>query len=224
MITALVLFLVASIFSGLKVRKIKKMAATQAVLETKFDLAQKEKLTLQAEYKLKDDSLKVLKDEKLAIIKEYNSYRIQKQKEIDAYKKTISDLTSIPPDTIYKMLFSMWDPFDQPLKYSFAENQVRGLYQGILDRNHYSNLLGIADKSLSKCDDINLKNDQIINTLTGENANLIKQKKLAEGQITNLQDEAKLSKKLLNRQKVKGWISKGANVAQIVIIGLLVLK
>lgn len=224
MITAFLLFIIASVFSGMKVRKIKKMAAEKARLETEFDNLKKEKENLQIELTKKTMILTNLVTTKNILEKELIHYKADIIKQKNDYEAQIAELTSLSPDTVYERIFTKWPTFDGVLKYRFAENQIRNIHLSLVERDNYQLLYQKTNFALVKCDEVNLQNNKIIENLSDQNKNLNQQKSICENQNSTLQDELKLSNKLLNKQKTKGFVFKSTTVLASIGLILFALK
>ena len=224
MITAFVLFLLASAFSALKVRQIKKMAASKAALETQYSISEKEKANLQIDLqKLKADN-DTLRTQKVINEKQLAEYKAATEKKIKDYEKAIAKLKEIPADTVYEYIFSRWNTEGGVLKYRFAENQIRGIHLNMLERDHYLDLYGSTSLSLNKCSELNAQNDLLLTNLTGQNDNLQQQNIVSGKQITTLQSELKLSDKLINKQKTKTFLYKTTTVIASLGVIFIALK
>jgi len=224
MITLFVLFLIASAFSGIKIWQTKKMAKKIAEIETKYAIAEKEKEALQVNLmKLKSDNIvlntqKQIAENKLA----EKEAEIEKQKK--KYENEIAGLKEIPTDSLYQRVFDKYETFDGVLKYRFADNQVRNIYLGLLERDHYYNLYGSTGIALLDCKALNVQNDNIIGNLGLQNDNLTKQNNLSQQQIFNLNDKLKLKDKTIRRQKAKGFVYKSTTVIATLGVLFVVLK
>jgi hypothetical protein len=213
LIISLCVFLALSIFGGISRCNLIKLTKEKTELETKFILLDKEKTDLQLKLAEKQVQNSILDGQKKAIESQLAQYRADTQKQIEAFKKTITGLSSIPSDTIYLDLFSMWPVYDGILKYRFAENQIRGMWLNVLERNQFESLYSKTDKSLIKCTELNVQNDKIIVNLKDQNENLKGQVDISDLQLGNLQDNLKLTERELKRKKFWNFILKGSTVA-----------
>jgi hypothetical protein len=212
MITAIVLFLIASAFSGIKIWQAKKNAAEKARLETLYDVLQKERAGLQLSLgKLKYNNT-VLTGEKAQAQLDLAEYKAAIAKKIKDYEAQIAGLKELPADTVYQLIFDRYPTLDGVLKYRFAENQIRNIHVGLVERDQYFDLYANTDLALKKCGVLNTKNDAIINNLGSQNENLTGQNDVLQQQIGIKTDELKLSNKLLNKQKRKAFVYKGTTV------------
>jgi hypothetical protein len=223
-IVVFALFLLASAFGGLKAWQMKKMAAEKARLETGYDLLQKEKIGLQLDnVKLKSEAI-ILKTQKSQAEKKLADKEAEIAKQKKQYEEEIAGLKEIPTDSLYQKVFDKFQTFDGVLKYRFADNQVRNIYLGLLEKDHYYNLYGATGIALLDCKALNVQNDKIITNLGSQNENLLGQNNVLQQQIGIKESELKLSNKLLNRQKVKGFVFKSTTVLATIGVAILVLK
>ena len=206
-------FLILAIFGGIKSCQLKNYIREKTELETKFALAQKEKAELQKQLKEKQAQNNVLIGQKQDLEQKLANTIAETNNQIEAFKNKIKDLSLIPADTIYQDVFSKWPAFDQVLKFRFAENQVRGMYLNILERDHFEGLYTSTTSSLITCSELNVKNDQIIGNLSDQNVNLKKQVIISDQQIVNLQENVKITESQLNKQKRRTFIYKLTTVA-----------
>jgi multidrug efflux pump subunit AcrA (membrane-fusion protein) len=206
------IFLILSVFSWIKTSQVKRFASQKAELQTKFDFAQAEINRLATDNRSKSIDLSLLTAQKQALEKQLAQYKADTDKQIKDFKQTIWDLTKLPADTVYYLVFSKWPTFDQPLKFRFAENQIREIHLNILERDHYFTLSDKLNKSLSTCTALNIQNDKIILNLTDQNSNLNGIVANSEGQISNLTDQLKLSDKQLRKVKRNSWLWKGGTI------------
>jgi len=133
---------------------------------------------------------------------------------------TISQLTSLPADTVYQIVFSKWPTYNGVLKFRFAENQIREMHLNILERDHYLTLSEKIGQSLTACTELNIQNDGIILNLTDQNTNLNGIISQSEGQISDLKGIVELRDKQVKKVKRSSWIWKG--VAVVSVVGILV--
>ena len=211
-------------FGGVKSCNVRKLATEKAILKAEFAQLQKQKEVI--EFKLKALNLKLdtLEADKTTLTNELIKYKAETNKLITGFKTTINELKLIPTDTLYLDLFAKWPTFDQVIKFRFAENQVREMYLNVLERDHYLNLYDKTNVSLLTCTNLNLKNNEIIGNLTGQNDNLQTQVDLSELQVVNLQENLKLSDKTLNKQKRKTFFYKITTIAGITGIVFFAIK
>ena len=212
LILATLAFLAVSIFLGVWVWKAKRLATKVAVLETNYATSEQEKLKLIAELSTITEDNTILIQTKQILEKQLAQERKATDEKIREYESTIEGLLAVPVDTVYEILFTYHDPFNGVLKYRFAENQIRGFYEDILQRDYFKSLYNSTTKSLNTCTNINQQNNSIIRNLGEQNANLKHQVRLGEGQINNIQDQLSLSKKQLGKTKRNSWVFKGAAV------------
>jgi hypothetical protein len=210
-IISLCVFLVLSVFSCTKIRQVKKITREKTELLTKFTLLEKEKDDLRAERAIMQDSLKTIESEKLAMEIQFAKDKADTDKQLQAFKDKIKDLSSLPADTVYQYLFAKWPTYSGVLKFRFAENQIREMWLNVLERDNYLSLYEKSGISLNDCAKVNLKNNDIIQNLKGQNTNLQQQVDISGSQITNLQDNLKVTNKELNRKKFWNWILKGSS-------------
>jgi len=213
-------FLTVSIYSGLKIRQVKKLTRETTELQVKFDQAQTEKNKLLTDNRTKAIELAQLSTQKQAIEKELEQYKAETQKQITGFKMTISQLTSLPADTVYQIIFSKWPTYNGVLKFRFAENQIREMHLNILERDHYLSLSEKIGQSLNACTELNIQNDGIISNLTDQNTNLNGIISHGNGQISDLKGMVELRDKQVKKVKRNAWIWKG--VAVVSIVGILV--
>jgi hypothetical protein len=206
-------FILMSVFGGIKSCQVKKYIREKTELETKFDLSQKEKVQLQKLLAQKEVQNTVLSGEKKALEQKLAKTIEQTDNLIAGFKDKIKELNSIPADTIYQDVFSKWPAFDQVLKFRFAENQVRGIYLNILERNHFEEVYLSTNKSLITCTELNAKNNQVIFNLTEQTGNLKKQVIIGNEQNANLQENIKLTEKQLSKQQRKTFFYKLTTIA-----------
>lgn len=218
MITAIILFLIAFAFSGLKIRQVKKVTREKTEMETRYAGIEKEKKELEKDLLSKKNELFVLKDERDSREIRYKQQKEDSENEIRRYKERISELTSLPPDTVYQVLFAKWPSFNQPLVYSFSESQIRGIHLNVIERDHYLLMYDKAKESLITCEGVNTKNGEIISNLTTQNTMLETKNTLSGSQIDILKDELKLSTKVLNKQKRKTFLFKGTTFLELIVI------
>lgn len=224
MITAFILFLLASAFGGLKAWQMKKMAAAKAALETEYGILQKDKESLQMDLvNLKSEAI-ALKAEKSIAEKKLADKEAEIAKQKKDYESQIAGLKEIPTDTLYKIVFDKYPVMGGVLKYRFADNQVRNIHLGLLERDHYYNLYGATDLALNDCKQVNAKDNGIIQNLGLQNDNLLEQNSKSQQQINTLNDELKLSNKIIRRQKVKGFVYKSTTVLASLGVLFVVLK
>ncbi len=216
--------LLLSAFGGIKSCQVKRYTEHKAILKSTVALLQKQKETADFKLKALNAEFALLSAQKTTIEQKLTKTLAETNKQIDGFKNVIRELKTLPGDTIYLTLYSKWPTFDQVLKYRFAENQIREMYLNVLERDHYLNLYEKTGKSLLTCTDLNIKNNEIIGNLTGQNDNLQTQVDLSELQINNLQENIKLSDKTLNKQKRKTFFYKVTTVAGIVGMTFISLK
>ena len=211
-------------FGGIRSCQVKRLATDKATLKAEFNALQKQNET--ADFKLK--SLKAefsdLEAQKTTIEQKLKVYTKETSNQIEGFKNRIRELNYLHPDTTYFILFSKWPTFDQVLKFRFAENQIREMYLNVLERDHYLNLYDKSNKSLLTCTDLNIKNNEIIGNLSGQNDNLQTKVDLSELQIVNLQDNLQLSDKTLNKQKRKTFFYKVTTIAGITGLVIFAVK
>lgn len=209
---AMGLFLLLSLFTCNRMSALERMTEKKTALETKFVLLEKEKADLRADLTVKQANLYLLEGQKSALEFQLAQYKADAQKQIESFKKTISELNSIPADTVYQNIYSLWSTYGGVLKFRFAENQIRGIYLSILERDQFESLYIKTNKSLLICTDLNIKNNLIIGNLSDQNVNFKKQVDLSGSQISNLQDNLKLTEKQLNKKGFWNWVWKGGTI------------
>jgi hypothetical protein len=224
LLITLAIFLSLSVFSWIKTSQVKRFAREKSELQVKFDFAQAEINRLTTDNRSKSIDLALLTAQKQTLEKQLAQYKADTDKLINGFKQTIWDLTKLSPDTVYQIVFSKWPTFEQPLKFRFAENQIREMYLNTLERDHYFTLSDKLNRSLTTCTALNIQNDKIISNLTDQNSNLNVIVANSEGQISDLQSQVKLSDKQLNRSKFWGWVFKGGTVLGIAGLGAFILK
>ena len=211
-------------FGGFRSCQVKNLATAKATLKAEFNQLQKQKEVSEFKLKALNAEFGTLQAQKTIISNELIKYKAETNKAIEGFKTTINELKLIPTDTLYLDLFAKWPTFDQVLKFRFAENQVREMYLNVLERDHYLNLYDKTNVLLLTCTDLNVKNNEIIGNLSGQNDNLQTQVDISDLQIGNLQDNLKLSDKVLNKQKRKTFFYKVTTVAGIVGITFFAIK
>ena len=212
-IIVVLIFLAFMAYRAFKNNQIRKLTKDKTELEVEFYTLKKEKDFLKVDNDLQKDSLTHLEGQKTALEQNLKDYAKETSKQIEGFKKQLSELNSLSPDTLYQNLFSMYPTFNQVLKFRFAENQIREFSIDILERNHFEGLYVKSTKSLVICTDLNKQNDLIIGNLSGQNTNLQAQNDISELQVVNLQDNLKLSDKTLNKQKRKTFFYKVTTIA-----------
>jgi ribonuclease HII len=209
----LLIFFAFMIYRGIKNNQIRKLTKSKTELETLYKVAQDQKQVYIDSNKVLKSDLTQLEAIKTTLADKLTKTLSETSYQIEAYKNRIRELNSLPADTVYQNLFSMYPTFNQVLKFRFAENQIREFNIDILERNHFENLYVKSTKSLVICTDLNKQNDLIIGNLSGQNTNLQKQVDLSELQLVNLQDNLKLSDKTLNKQKRRTFFYKVTTIA-----------
>ena len=212
-ITILVIFLALSILGWVKNANLKKVTKQKAILETKFNEIQKQKDALSFDLKVKQAENDILKREKITLLTEIDSLELVKEKSIIQYEKKIAELKKIPIDTIYQYVFSYYAPLSSEVpKYPFTESQVRNIHLTIFENQYLDNRLNLAVESIKKCNELNVKSNQIIGNLEGQNKDLTDKNILSENQIVNLQDQIKIDNKQVGKQKRKAFFYKTTTV------------
>jgi len=224
MITAFVVFLILSALSGLKIWQVKKVTREKTKLESKYASLESMKRKVDIDLAKMKAENKVLLDEKEKIEQRFRDSEYDREKEKQAFKDKLREISSIPPDTIYQFIFARYPVFDQPLKYRFSESQIRGIHLDILERDHYNIQLGKTENSLADCKGLNEQNNKIIGNLSGQVSDLEDKNKLSEDQNGVLKDELKLSAKQVNKQKRKTFLWKGSTVVSLAGMLLFVFK
>lgn len=207
-VIAVIIFILLFTLNWIKDIQIKKFESANTELQVRYEILQKEKDVLKDSMKIKKAEYSVLSAQKTTLEIQLAQYKAETNKQIEAFKKTIRDLSTIPSDTVYKNIYSMWSPFDGVLKYRFADSQIRGIYLSILERDHFEKLYSKTNKSLDVCTELNAKNNQVINNLNNQNKNLTSQNAISSSQISNLQDNLNLSKRQLSKQKRRTFFGK----------------
>jgi hypothetical protein len=214
-------FLALSIFAGIKTYQSNKYASAKTELEIKYAILEKEKAASDAELVIKQNDFILLNTKKVELEKQLDQYKADVKKQIDAFKLTIKELTNVPGDTVYQLVFASWPTNDEVLKYRFAEPQIRGMYLNILEKTQFEGLYLKTNKSLVTCTELNIQNNKLIQNLSDQTLELIDQNTMTEDQNVILQNNLKLSDKKLNQTKRNSWIWKAATVVSLT---LLVLK
>ena len=221
---SLAIFLVLSIFGSIRSCQVKKLAAEKSKLQTEFNALKKDKEDLKAQFVIMQVDFNALQGQKTALEIKLREYTTETNKTIEGFKKTIREYKKLSSDTVYLYIFSKWPTFDQVLKFRFAENQIREMYLNVLERDHYLSLYEKSNKSLLICTDLNLKNNDIIGNLTGQNTNLQAQVDISDIQIGNLQDNLKLSYMQVNKQERKTFFYKLTTVAATTGLVIFAIK
>ena len=211
-------------FGGVRSCQVKNLATEKATLKAEFTQLQKQKEVSDFKNKALQAELITKDAEKATILKKWDKDKSEKDKAIEGFKTTISEYKKLSTDTIYLKLYSKWPTFDQVLKFRFAENQIWEMYLNVLERDHYLNLYDKTNVSLLTCTDLNVKNNEIIGNLTGQNDNLQAQVDISDLQIGNLQENLKLSDKTLNKQKRKTFFYQVTTIAGITGIVFFAIK
>lgn len=223
-IIAVLIFLILAGYRAFKNNQIRKLTKAKTELEVEFYALKKEKDNLKADNQKLNTDLTQLEGQKTALEQKLKDYTKETSYQIQGFKKLISELNSLPADTVYQNLFSMYPTFDQVLKFRFAENQIREFNIDILERDHYENLYAKTARTLVTCTDLNKQNDLIIGNLSGQTVNLQKQVDLSELEIVNLQENMKLTDKTLNKQKRKTFFYKVTTVAGLTGLVIFAIK
>lgn len=224
MITAVILFIVMSIISAVKIWQAKKSAAELSRIGTLYEI----NLQKISAYEMETAKLKVeitiLTGEKATAEIELRDYKADIQKKIKDYEAQIAGLKELPADTVYSIIFNKYPTMSGILKYRFAENQIRNIHLDMVERDQYFTLYNSTNKALDKCGEINIKNDEIIINLGSQNQNLSGQNTIFKDQLTIKNDELAITNKLLNKQKRKAFLFKSTTVIGSIGWLLFVLK
>jgi peptidoglycan hydrolase CwlO-like protein len=222
---AVISFAILSMFFWTKNVLTKRYNVKIATLEAEFKALQTDKVDLQLDLVAKKASIIVLNTQKTTLEKQLAQYKSDTQKQIDNFKSTIFELTKLPADTVYQIIFSKWPTYEGTLKFRFAENQIREMHLNILERDHYYTLSEKISKSLATCTALNDQNDRIILNLTDQNGNLNGQLRASEAQISLLDEKVKAQTRQTRRSKITAFVFKSMIVGEAAFItGLMLFK
>ena len=211
-------------FGGVRSCQVKNLATQKATLKAEFNQLQKQKEVSEFKLKALNAEFGTLQAQKTTLEQKLTKTLSETSKQIEGFKNDIRALNSLPADTVYQNLFAMYPTYNQVLKFRFAENQIREFNIDILERNQFEWTYHKFDTMLIECGKVNIKNNEIIGNLTGQNDNLQSQVDLSELQTVNVQDELKLSYKTNNKQKRKTFFYQVTTLGGIVGLTYFVIK
>ena len=129
------------------------------------------------------------------------------------YKDTIAKLSTIPADTVYKMVFTHFPDMGEPLTYRFAEPQVRGIYSMMLDENYLTTRLDLTEQAFNECStQVQTKTAQITN-LTGQISLMRSDTDELTSQRDALKNSLKTAQKQVKKKQAWNWIYKVGIIA-----------